>query len=119
LPPGTPDSGGCLSSAELFDPRTDKFSPTGSLLPSGALGPTDSPIPFCGDGTALLGDGRVFVAGWDSAQLYDPKTGEFSAAGSMTTARSGCSVTLLKDSRVLLAGGAGSGILASAEIYTP
>jgi hypothetical protein len=116
---GTPDSGGCLSSAELFDPRTDKFSPTGSLLPSGALGPTDSPIPFCGDGTALLEDGRVFVAGWDSAQLYDPKTGEFSAAGSMTTARSGCSVTLLKDGRVLLAGGAGSGILASAEIYTP
>jgi hypothetical protein len=53
------------------------------------------------------------------AQLYNPKTGGFSAAGSMTTTRTGCTATLLEDGRVLIAGGAGSEILATAEIYTP
>ena len=80
-------------------------------------------------GTAtLLRDGRVLVAGgadfWavlDVAQLYDPDTGTWTAAGAMVTARQGHSATLLLDGTVLVAGGRDNdgGLLASAELYDP
>jgi len=77
--------------------------------------------------TRLL-DGRVLVAGGSSgdelattAELYDPKSGVWTATGSMTEARSGHTATLLTDGRVLVAGGANSGDieLASAELWDP
>ena len=44
--------------------------------------------------------------------------GTWSSTGSMATARTGHSATLLPDGKVLVAGGGGnSGILASAELY--
>jgi hypothetical protein len=81
----------------------------------------------------LLSDGRVLIAGGckdmdttvASADLYNPKTGKFTATGSMTTARAYQTATLLSDGRVLVAGGSvvpgvGSGmLLASAELYNP
>ncbi len=79
----------------------------------------------------LLPDGKVLIAGGEvdgnifsptnSAELYDPSTGTFSATGSMTTARYEHTATLLPDGRVLIAaGGDGSGRLAlSAELYDP
>ena len=95
-----------LASAELYDPKTGTFSPTGSMATAR------------GRHTAtLLSDGRVLIAGggpasWTgagaylaSAELYDPKTGTFSPTGSMATARDGHTATLLADGRVLIAGG--------------
>src|SRR5205809_751006 len=46
-------------------------------------------------------------------------TGTWTATGSMHDARESHTATLLKDGRVLVAGGQGSGYLASAEIYDP
>jgi Kelch motif len=89
--------------------------------------------------TTLLADGRVLIAGgyvnetrwvngswgqttsFDSAGLYDPATRTFTPTGSMGTARSGHTATLLSDGRVLVAGGfdSGSHELASAELYDP
>jgi hypothetical protein len=48
--------------------------------------------------------------------LYDPKTGKFSATGSMTTPRDGQNATLLRDGRVLITLGAEDN---SAELYDP
>src|SRR5207248_7014461 len=83
----------------------------------------------------LLADGRVLIAGGGNrdartgafitesrAELYDPRTGAFTATGNMTTPRSRHAATLLPDGRVLIVGGvinenARGFALASAELY--
>lgn len=77
----------------------------------------------------LLPNGKVLVAGGDSApsdstasaELYDPATGTWAATGQMTTARAGQTATLLASGKVLVAGGNTTGgySTASAELYDP
>ena len=55
-----------------------------------------------------------------SAELYDPAAGTWSTTGSLATARSRHTATLLPTGKVLVAGGEGtSGPLTSAELYDP
>jgi hypothetical protein len=113
---------GPLASASLYDPATNKFSPTGSLAEArGEQSSTRLP-----DGRVLIAGGGI--AGWvfsgtflASAELYDPKTGTFSATGSLGTPREAHTSTLLEDGRVLIAGGVEmpNQSLASAELYDP
>jgi Kelch motif len=58
-----------------------------------------------------------------NAEIYDPKTAQFTETGSLLTARYKHTAGLLPDGRVLIAGGSDerdwSGNLNSAEIYDP
>jgi hypothetical protein len=85
--------------------------------------------PRQGFTATLLKNGRVLIAGGDSArntpqptaELYDPAAETFTPSGSLNHGRMAHTATLLTDGRVLLVGG-GSGndtVLASAEIYDP
>ena len=110
---------GATRSAELFDPVTATFSPTGSMTTSQAFG-----------SMVILPDGRVFVGpggGQTTVQIYDPRTGTFSDAGTVSSYGFGDLSTfheaprpiLLPDGRVFLLGGFSLGDRGFAEEWDP
>jgi len=75
-----------------------------------------------------VGDGKVLVTGGfgtggielPTAELFDPATGTFTAAGSLAQARANHNATVLPTGEVLVTGGhGGGGVLSSTEIYDP
>jgi hypothetical protein len=104
-----------LTSAELYDPISGRWTATGSMAEPRQNGLT----------ATLLNDGTVLVVGDDhtrSAELYDPSDGHWTATSSMLEASMG-PTTLLSDGRVLVVGRTcGEEELkgpAYAEIYDP
>jgi hypothetical protein len=76
----------------------------------------------------LLKNGKVLLTGGHdadgnilaTAELFDPTSGDFVLAGSMSTPRESHTATLLTDGKVLVTGGNnGREILATAELFDP
>jgi len=104
-----------LASAEVYDPATGTFAFTGNMT-----------VPRYKQAALLMGDGNVIVVGgsdgrdwkgrYASAEIYDSSKGMFSSVANMNTARFKLpeAVALLKNGRVLIAGGG-----TNVEVYDP
>lgn len=103
------------ATAELYDPQAQRFSLIGSLL-----------APRYKHTAGLLPDGRVLIAGgsddrdWrgamNSAEIYDPRTGKFTATAPLTDTRFKLpdEAVQLASGRLLVAGGS-----KNVEVYGP
>jgi len=103
------------ASAEIYDPATRRFTPTGSMS-----------VSRYKQGMALLPDGEVLVVGGQtggsygsrlsSTEIYDPGAGKFTRGPEMNTKRFKLldGVVALRDGRVLVAGGSDQ-----MELYDP
>jgi WD40 repeat protein len=105
---------GNLNSAEIYDPKTGKFTAASSL--------NDSRFKLPDEAVRLL-SGKLLVAGGSKeVEVYDPATGKFTVAqGQISDAWHFMTETRLKDGRVLLAGGYPNNDQATAEawLYKP
>jgi hypothetical protein len=98
--------------------RVEALAMTTARANAAAIRLRDGRALICG-GTATGEIGGVL----SSAEIYDPVARTFTPTGSMTVPRTGQTITMLRDGRVLLTGGdKNAGFrsqLASAEIYDP
>ena len=112
-----------LTTAELYDPTSGTWSPTGSM----AHGRRLHSMTQLGSSSNATTSGKVLVAGGisgttstNSAELYSPSAGTWIAAGNLDVARHAHTATLLADGRVLAAGGLnGTTMLTTAALYNP
>jgi hypothetical protein len=110
--------------AELYNPSTKTWVATGEMV--------ESRSSFA---AVRLGDGRVLVVGGtaddaeyvngmpvslSTAEVYDPRSGTWSAVASMAYGRAVPTATLLANGTVLVAGGSGGGQQTpTAELFDP
>lgn len=104
-----------LTSAELYNPATGSWSPTGAMVHGRRF-----------HTLTLLADGRVLAVGGEdgaggiTAELFDPVTGVWMPTGNMSLPRHGHRTVRLNDGRILVAGGeVFSSALYVGEVYDP
>jgi len=120
--------------AEVYDPVTNTFSLTGSMVAIDEGGFWGKPTQIASRVATLLTTGKVLVGGGNPAygdtgdfpltraELYDASTGTFAATSSMHVPRQEHTATLLPDGTVLTAGGRPNNFCETtfwAELYDP
>jgi hypothetical protein len=93
---------GPLARADLYDPASETWSPTG-------------PLPFAAylHAATLLPNGAVLATGGSvgdlafstAAEIYDPRSGTWATTGSLNVGRRDHSSILLRKGKVLITGG--------------
>ena len=110
-----------LRTAEIFDPASGKFTPTGDMGQGRAV--IVSAVLPNGDVLVVGGSEPPDSAPFATAELYHPDSGKFSPTGSMQASRDVLAAVMLRNGRVLVIGKiSGSGDViqqATAEIYDP
>jgi len=100
---GEDGRGHLVTTAELYDPKTNQWSPAGTVA-----------TPRIHHTATLLPSGKVLVVGGlnylseptlASAELYDPGTNTWSTAPPMSVGRAWHTATLMRNGRVLVVGG--------------
>jgi WD40 repeat protein len=103
--------------AEIYDPSTNSFTPSGSLN-HGRLAHTATQLE---DGNVLFAGGNSGSPVLASAEIYNPETGEFTLTGDLNGVRHKHAAVLLQNGDVLVIGGSNQndwrGQYNSAEIY--
>src|SRR5207248_3385862 len=101
-----------LNAAELYDPASGTWTPTGAMAGRRA----EHQTTVLAGGRVLVSGGQYGGAALNTVELYDVASGTFSTAAPLATARFDHTTTLLADGRALIAGGRRASSLSAAEI---
>jgi hypothetical protein len=125
---GSTNNGTTSNTAQLYDSASGTYNSTGNMTVSRDFhtatfltsGPNAGKVLIAG-GRTNSGKGYTYLS---TAELYDPATGIFTAVSSlMTAARYGHTATAITAGAniglVLIAGGANTAALSTAELYDP
>jgi len=125
----TTADGSLPSSAEIYSQTTGRWTAiTNSLAKIRPTVPGSHTATLLSSGKVLLVGMGVMGVPYSGAQLYDPASGTWSAAGAMTQPRGDHTAALLADGKVLVVGGIGpvpgmpsesKAALSNAELYDP
>jgi Kelch motif/Galactose oxidase, central domain len=109
---------GSTRGAELYDARTERFTP----LPPMIVTRHSHTATLLPNGSVLIAGGYTAGGGQVSAtEIFDPRTNRFVASTALSQPRSDHIAMLLGNGKVLIAGGLGPHwtFLSSAELYDP